>query len=95
MNEKDADKKKVERTLQLLMIEKLYWQSRDVEYHLVYKEDLNIVYADNIRRVVEYYDSNRVHDDISRIKHLIATKQITVDLEHELDYSILVSQYLG
>ena len=41
-----------------------------------------------------YYDENKVHDDISRVKHLIATKQITVDLFKPIDYRELVTEHL-
>ncbi len=82
------------RTAEKLFIEKYYWNELGVEWKLVLKEDLNPVYIDNIRRVVVYYDESRVHDDVSRVKHLIATKQIEVDMNKPLDYQKLISQHL-
>ncbi len=89
----DKEKRRVQRTLEKLAIEKYYWTTQDVEWRLVIKEDLNVIYADNIRRCVEYYDRARVHDRISMVKHLIATKQITVDMKKTLlDFDGLAGQ---
>lgn len=70
-----------ERSLQKLLIEKLFWKHRGISFKLVFKSDLNMTLFRNIRFVVEYYDARFVHDDASLLKHLIATKQITPDME--------------
>ena len=90
----DEERKKAIRTSEKLFIEKCYWKTLGVEWRLVYKEDLDPLYISNIRRAVFYYDKSRVHDDVSEIKHLIATKQISVDLHSRLDYEDLIAQYL-
>lgn len=69
------------RTIEKLYIEKLYWGFNKVEWHLVYKEDLNPIYADNIRLCTEFYDRNKVFDDVSLLKHMIAVKKISVDMK--------------
>ena len=82
------------RTAEKLLIEKKYWAEKGIIWKLLYKEDLDPQYVNNIRRIVVYYDENKVHDDISRVKHLIATKQITVDLFKPIDYRELVTEHL-
>jgi hypothetical protein len=82
------------RTAEKLLIEKKYWAEKGITWKLLYKEDLDPQYVNNIRRIVVYYDENKVHDDISRVKHLIATKQITVDLFKPIDYRELVTEHL-
>jgi hypothetical protein len=93
MWEAEEDKKRVRRTIQKLAIEKFYWTEQKVEWRLVVKEDLDVKYADNIRRCVEYYDRKKVHDRISAVKHLIATKQLKVEMHGEhLDYYRIAEQ---
>lgn len=79
------------RTAEKLCLEKLYWSKRGVKWHLVYKTNLSRVYANNIRLCVEFFDVNRVFDDISLMKHLIAVKKISMDMETApLEFGILV-----
>ncbi len=89
----EAEKKQVRRTIEKLAIEKYYWTNQGVEWRLVVKEELDSKYADNIRRCVEYYDKERVHDRISMVKHMIATKQVEADMKGAaLDYENLTKQ---
>ena len=92
---KVSEKSLSDRDIQKLCIEKLYWASIGIPYELVFKEDLNSVFFNNIRLVVEYYDASRIHDRISVIKHLIARKRIIVDMESTpLDFPALVEKHL-
>ena len=90
----EYDKKQAMRTAEKLLIEKKYWAEKGIKWKLLYKEDLDPLYVNNIKRVVIYYRKEKVHDDISRIKHLIATKQIVVDLFKPIDYRKLVAEHL-
>lgn len=90
----EEERKKVKRTAEKLMIEKLYWQEKGVKFNLVFREDLQPVYVDNIRRAVTYFRPETVHDRMSCVKHLIATKQIKVDMFSELDYNQIARNYL-
>ena len=81
-----------DRVVEKLYIERQYWLERRVPWTLVFKEDLPEQRITNIRTVVEYYDLNSVHDPISKIKHLIATKQLSVDMDSEIDYQSLIKQ---
>lgn len=73
-----------ERTLQLLYVEKKYWMTQKVEWQLLFKEDVNKILASNIRLLAEFYNPESVVDDISKAKHLLATKKIIVDLSSRL-----------
>lgn len=82
------------RMIEKLWIEKMYWKTHGIQWKQVYKEDLNPTLVNNIRLCVEYYDKSRVFDETSMLKHLIATKKITVDMEHGiLDFGSLVKIY--
>lgn len=70
---------KSERMTEKLFIEKKYWESKEIPFHLVYKEDLNITYAENIRAAVQYYALFDVHDSISMAKYMVANKMIVMD----------------
>ena len=69
--------------------------SRDVlNQKLVFKDEMNQILAENIRFVCVYYDRSRVFDETSLLKHLIATKQIKVDMETQfLDIPTLLETY--
>ena len=90
----EHDKRQAMRAAEKLLIEKKYWAEKGIKWKLLYKEDLDPLYVNNIKRVVVYYRKEKVHDDISRIKHLIATKQIVVDLFKPIDYRKLVTEHL-
>lgn len=69
------------RIVEKLFMEKTYWVTQGVEFKLIFKTDINMILYNNIRLVVQYYRAEKVHDDASVIKHLIATKMIPVDME--------------
>ena len=84
------DRNLSERTLQLLSIEKLYWLSQNCKFTLLFKSDVNKIFATNIRLVTEYYQPDRVFDKYSAIKHKIAIKECTVNMESErIDNTVL------
>lgn len=74
------------RLRQRLAIEKAYWESQSpsVPWELAYRSEVNFTLADNIAMVTRFYDRKKVFDDVSYLKHLIATKQVTVDMESEI-----------
>ena len=84
---KDLENK---RTREILAIEEAYWKAKDIDFKIIFTENLDINTVTNIRLVVEFYNKEDVYDEISYIKHLIATKQINIDLTKGLiDYSKL------
>ena len=66
----------------------------NVPFEIVYKDEMNIVLAENIRMVCMFYDLSTVFDEMSMLKHYIATKKIQVDMESEpLDFQYLLEIY--
>lgn len=84
-----------ERSMQKREIEEDYWKSCGVPFETIYKENLDHVKAENIARVVLFYDEESVRhgNRFDLIKHLIATKQITPDLSRKLDYIRIGEEY--
>lgn len=77
------------------VLEKHYWKRLHVPWTLVYKTDINRIYADNIRICVRYYDPSSVSDRLSLIAHKISRKEIVVDMESAvLDFRALADRYL-
>lgn len=74
------DRKLNRRTLELLTVEKIYWMTQNIQYKLLFKEDVNRILSDNIRLIVEFYNPERVVDDVSKTKHLLAIKKVHADL---------------
>jgi len=64
-----------------IAIEGVYWESLGVPFKLIFADKINPVYVDNIARAVRYYDASDVFDDVSRFQHLVATKQIVLDMK--------------
>lgn len=84
------------RKIEIATIEKLYWQTKGVEYSIYVKEDLDMTYVHNIMDVVQMYNINDVYDDIGYLRHLIATKVIEVDMHKPLNYrQILTERGIG
>ena len=73
-----------ERTLQLLCVEKIYWESQGIPFTLLFKTDVNTVLATNIRLATEFYDARNVFDEISAIKHNIANKEWSIDMAGQI-----------
>ncbi len=83
-----------ERTREKLFLEKLYWESQGILFHICMKEDVNLIYVQNIMDVISCYDPSRVQDAHGMIRYLIAHKKITVDMASSpLDYETLINQY--
>lgn len=76
-----SDRNLSRRTLELLCIEKIYWESKGIPFTLLFKTNVNEILATNIRLVTEFYDSVTVFDLVSAIKHKVAIKEWKVDME--------------
>lgn len=84
------------RILEKLFIEKKYWESQEISYQLVFKKDLNITFAENIRQVVQYYHLSEVFDSVSMIKYMIANKMLLIEdrmKENSLNFKELAKEY--
>lgn len=89
-----ADKNLSKRTLELLCIEKMYWQQKNIEFTMLFKTDVNTVLANNIRLVTEFYDAEKVFDKYSAIKHKISTQKVNFDLGHIIITNEILDQLL-
>jgi hypothetical protein len=81
-----------ERTKKKLEMEFLYWKARNIECHLVFKEDFDPVFCANLADVYAAYDDRFLCDDIGLVRHLIAHKKIQVDMSKPLDYQVLLQE---
>ena len=79
------------RNIEKLYIEKLYWDSLQIPFHIVYKSDVNWTLVKNIMDVTACYDDGCVYDAYSALRHKIAHKEIVVDMESRLlDYKAII-----
>lgn len=69
-----------------ILIEKKYWESRGVAFSVIYKEDIDRTFCNNIRLMVAYYDKANVFDAVSEFRHCVAVKEIVVDMKTKLIY---------
>lgn len=72
----------LKRCLQKLCIEKVYWKMQGIPFRLLFGNEINEVLVSNLREIMKFYDERSVFDDISAVKHLLATKQAGFDIEH-------------
>lgn len=81
--------------LKRLQVEKLYFKALGIPWKLIFTDDINLVYFDNIKRAVTYYDASKVHDQTSMYQHLVATKKIRdIDMQSKpLDWKKLAEEY--
>lgn len=82
------------RSIEKQWVEASYWKLKGIPWKMLYKSDANVIYANNIRLCVEYYDLSKVTDETGYLKHLIAHKKLPVDLSKEpLNMIGLINQY--
>ena len=78
------DQDDVYRTLEKLAIERYYWeQIKGVKWELIYRTELNGIFAENIAAVCKFYNINDVFDKPSLAMHLAATKKLKIDMTKE------------
>lgn len=73
-----------ERMVELQFVEMQYWEQLGIPWHIVYKEDLDSIYIQNLEIVTTFYNTKDVYDVFSYIKYLIAHRQIEVELHKDL-----------
>ena len=89
-----ASKERVsKRERQLLDVEREYWKRRGVEYFMSYKDNINLTEIRNIMNVVKSYNPERVFDEKSLARHLIARKLIKVDMTQPIDLNEIIATY--
>ena len=75
-----------ERDKEKLFIEGRYWIDSGIEWKLIETDKISKRLATNIRNAFEYYNLEAVHDCASEAKHLVATRQINVDMEQKINW---------
>ena len=75
-----------------LFIEKQYWIRKGVRWNLIHTDSINKTKVANIRTVVSNYNATYFLDKINFLKYLISHKNITVDMEHDLDYPAIIKE---
>lgn len=78
------------RTVEKLHIEEVYWKRRGVKFKLVFKSDVNRVKVRNIMAAVSCYDPKNVQDAFGALRHKIAHKELTVDMDKPIDYRAML-----
>lgn len=81
------------RNVEKLFLEKLYWDSLGIEFHIVFGEELNMTYIRNIMDVVTCYNEANVFSKFDKIRHQIAHKKLQIDIKKEpIDYIELLQE---
>lgn len=86
-----------DRTVELLSLEKAFWDSKKVQWELIFKTGINQVFATNIRICSYFWNESNVFDFISCMKHMIIHKEISTDMENAvLDFpAILQNNFIA
>lgn len=95
---KDNKKRiKDKRTAEILFLEKKYWERKNVLYEIRFKEDMDVIKAENIRICSYYWDPKTVVDEVSCLKHMIIHHEIELDqldlCKEILKCGLLVNEY--
>ena len=75
-------------------IEQAYWGVKGVHLEVIFSDNLNSVFAENVKRCVRYYDIKSVQSKMDFIKFMIAQKILVVDMTQPIDFPQLVTQHL-
>lgn len=67
-----------------VFIMKIFCEKANMKFKQVYTEDMNRAYAENIQRIVQYWNPNTVTDKVSLFKFMLAHKKIEIDLESDV-----------
>ena len=76
-------------------IEKVYWENHGIKFRMAYSDNIDRRITDNIRLVTRYYDPDSVIDNITAMKHLIATKRFAIELNQIIDYKALAESIIN
>ena len=79
-----------ERDKEKIRIEELYWEKAGTKFVLVETNRIPKLLANNILDVFQYYDESKVHDSFSKAKHLVATKELMVNMAEVIDWKAVI-----
>lgn len=95
-NELDRKHCKSEKTwkknIRRQILEKRYWEALEVEWELVFADELNHKKAVNIRSVMKFYNSNDVVTLDHMYRYLIAHKYILVDMNQYIPFAEIANK---
>ena len=77
-----------------LGIKKEYWKRLNCGFRILLGRDVNDILFHNIMLVVEFYDRSKVYDRYSMFKHLVARKEIKIDLTKKLLSNDVIDVFL-
>ena len=84
MKASKADFQKNADQVKNVWIEREYWRGQRVAYQLVYTDEMNVAYAENIGQAVYCWDPKTISDKVGLFKCLVAHKMIDIDLRSKL-----------
>lgn len=67
------------------LIEKEYWSRHGATWEVMYADEINSGFVNNISFIHRYYGRDSVYNDISAFLYLVARKYIDIDLNIEFD----------
>ena len=84
-----------DRTCERLVLEKTYWEMHGIRYRLIFKDEVNEIYARNIRFCSYNAKINTVTDKMSCFKYMIINHIIFIDTieTEELNLRELLAKY--
>lgn len=73
-----------------ITIESLYWKKARTKFVLFETNRISKLLACNILDVFQYYDESKVHDSFSKAKHLVATKELKVNMKEVINWAAII-----
>lgn len=78
-----------------LLIEQAYFRELKIPWQIIYADEINNDYYQNIRSAVQFYDPKECHNDISKFQCLVSHKLVDLDMESSLvDWKKETQKYL-
>lgn len=71
------------RTKEKMLIEKEYWKRLNIQFKVMYKSDINVLFVQNIMDVVKCYYLSDVHTKEDEIRYKIANKELKVRMDRK------------
>lgn len=82
-----------ERTVRRQALEKRYWENLQIEWNIVFTEEMPIAKAENISAIMQFYNSRDVQTPDQMYRFLIANGHIKVDLDRPLNFAQIANEY--
>lgn len=64
-------------------IEQMYWETAQIPFRILFREEVNHIESENCRDVMRYWNDLMVFDEVSMLKHLIARHRLIVPMDQE------------